>query len=231
MPGPLIVAKALETTVKTTEKLLEAPKIAVKEAVEDNIILQIDLETIETQSLESIIQRNLEMANTTEAPLQEVGLSDAKYETESTLEDYSFTEYLDNITNSYYEDLLNNSEYPETLESINIKARNFEKLSPEETALKREEFDNLKADLKKQWELEYGSPWPKYETDVYSSNGKLIRQAGTDYDAHHIQPLSLGGKNEVSNITPLHAEVHYDKQGIHSPDSPYYQLSKILEGS
>lgn len=87
-----------------------------------------------------------------------------------------------------------------------------------------------KPELKRQWEIENGRPWPKYETDVYSASGKLIRKAGSDYDAHHIQPLSLGGKNEASNITPLHAEVHYDKQGVHAPNSPYSQLDKALGG-
>ena len=62
----------------------------------------------------------------------------------------------------------------------------------------------------------------------YSSNGKMIRKAGGDYDAHHIQPLGMNGKNEASNITPLHANEHYDKQGVHAPDSPYSKLDKML---
>lgn len=41
---------------------------------------------------------------------------------------------------------------------------------------------------------------------------------------HHIQPLSMGGKNEVGNITPMHASEHYDKQGVHAPDSPFSKL-------
>ena len=56
----------------------------------------------------------------------------------------------------------------------------------------------------------------------------MIRKAGGDYDAHHIQPLGMGGKNEASNITPLHANEHYDKQGVHAPDSPYSKLDKML---
>lgn len=38
----------------------------------------------------------------------------------------------------------------------------------------------------------------------------------------------MGGKNEASNITPLHAEVHYDKQGIHAPNSPYTKMNQLL---
>ena len=40
----------------------------------------------------------------------------------------------------------------------------------------------------------------------------------------------MGGKNEASNITPLHAEVHYDKQGVHALDSPYSKLDQMLGG-
>ena len=50
-----------------------------------------------------------------------------------------------------------------------------------------------------------------------------------DYDAHHIQPLGLGGKNEISNITPLHADIHYDSRGIHEKDSAYSKIVNLLE--
>ena len=137
---------------------------------------------------------------------------------------------LEKTLKEYFEDLLSKSEFPETLSEASFDVSDMEKLSPDETALMREEFDDVKASLKRQWEEQNGQPWPKYEEDVYSANGKLIRKAGSDYDAHHIQPLGLGGKNEASNITPLHAEVHYDKQGIHAPDSPYSKMDKLLGG-
>lgn len=134
------------------------------------------------------------------------------------------------LLEAYFDDLKARSEFPETLTGNEFDVSDLRKLSPEENAEMREEFDDLKPELKRQWEIENGRPWPKYETDVYSASGKLIRKAGSDYDAHHIQPLSLGGKNEASNITPLHAEVHYDKQGVHAPNSPYSQLDKELGG-
>ena len=78
-------------------------------------------------------------------------------------------------------------------------------------------------------------PWPKYIEDVYiiNSRGVLvkIREAGQDYDAHHIHPLSLGGKNEAGNITPLRADYHMDHLGVHSKGSPYDQLNKLLGGN
>ncbi len=137
---------------------------------------------------------------------------------------------LEQTLNDYFDDLKSKSECPETIPDKPFDASELEKQTPEKTAEKREEFAEKKAELKKQWEIENGRPWPKYEHDVYSASGKLIRKAGSDYDAHHIQPLGMGGKNEVKNITPLNAEVHYDKQGVHSTDSPYSKLDKILGG-
>lgn len=130
----------------------------------------------------------------------------------------------------YLDDVCRRSEVPETIDKEAHTKENWEKQSPEQTAEMREEFDDKKADLKKEWEAVHGKPWPKYEEDVYSDNGKLIRKKGSDYDAHHIQPLSMGGKNEVGNITPLHAKEHYDKQGVHAPNSPYDRLDKTLGG-
>lgn len=127
----------------------------------------------------------------------------------------------------YLNDLLLKSEYPKTIQNQSDVA-DWYKSTPEETARKREEFDIKKADLKRQWEDKNGNIWPQYDQDVYSDSGKLIRKAGNDYDVHHIQPLSMGGENEVSNITPLHAKIHYDKQGIHAHSSPYSKLDSLL---
>ena len=146
-------------------------------------------------------------------------------ESDGDVEDVDLSELLE----AYFNDLKARSEFPESLTGNEFDVSDLRKLSPEENAEMREEFDDLKPELKRQWEIENGRLWPKYETDVYSASGKLIRK-GSDYDAHHIQPLGLGGKNEASNITPLHAEVHYDKQGVHAPNSPYSQLDKALGG-
>lgn len=153
-----------------------------------------------------------------------------KIDNENVKEKDNSEEDLEKNADEYFDDLRSKSDYPETIQERPFETSELEKVSPEEVAEKRGEFDDKKAELKKEWEEENGRPWPKYEHDVYSSNGKLIRKAGSDYDAHHIQPLGMGGKNEVSNITPLHAEVHYDKQGVHAPDSPYIKLDKMLGG-
>lgn len=134
------------------------------------------------------------------------------------------------LVEEYYDDLKEKSPCPETLPEKLPSADSYERMSPEETAKKREEFIEKRAELRRAWEEANGRPWPRYETDVYSQNGKLIRAAGSYYDAHHIQPLCMGGKNEASNITPMHADSHYDKQGIHAPDSPYSKLEQKLGG-
>ena len=130
----------------------------------------------------------------------------------------------------YCADLKSKSEYPQTIPDKPLDASNLTKVSPEKNAEMHTEYQRTKDDLKRQWEEKYHRPWPKYQEDVISANGKVIRKAGSDYDLHHIHPLGMGGKNEVDNITPLHANMHYDKQGVHSPDSPYSKIDKILGG-
>lgn len=129
-------------------------------------------------------------------------------------------EVVEELHNDYMEDIKNNSDYPETIED---QGSDYEKISPEENAEKRAEFNANKEKLIKEWEEKNGQEWPRYEEDVVM-NGKVIRRAGDKYDAHHIKPLGLGGKNEAGNLTPISAEKHFDKKGVHAPDSPYAKL-------
>lgn len=130
----------------------------------------------------------------------------------------------------YIDDLKSKSEYPDTIPDTPFNESDLSKISPEENASVHKDFDNKRAELRKQWEEKNGKDWPVYEENVYSDSGALIREAGTPYDAHHIQPRELGGKNEVDNITPIHAKDHYDKQGVHAPNSPYSNLVKRIGG-
>lgn len=135
------------------------------------------------------------------------------------------------LQNDYLNMLEELSPCADTLDLQDAALSSWERVSPEIVAQKREAFNDIKADLKSQWEDANGMEWPKYQEDVYSDNGNIIRKAGNDYDAHHIRPLCLGGENEASNITPLHARDHYDKQGIHATDTPYNKLTKVLNPS
>ena len=135
---------------------------------------------------------------------------------------------IENYRKKYLDDLTKNSEHPHTIDTESIQAKDLKKISPEENAKMRENFDRIKNQLKTEWAKLHNKPWPKYDKDVYSKNGHLIRKKGMDYDAHHITPLGIGGKNEARNITPMHADKHYDKQGVHSPSSPYDKLTKLI---
>lgn len=186
----------------------------------------------EAPMLESPTPDNVDDIDNKEAnrPIDQGPMLDGSDAPSEKIEDNVIEGNLEDIMDDYFKDLREKSEYPETIPEKPFEVSDLEKLSPEEVAKKRDEFDDKKAELKRQWEEENGCSWPKYEKDIYSTNGKLIRKEGNDYDAHHIQPLGMNGKNEASNITPLSAEVHYDKQGIHSPDSPYSEMDKLLGG-
>ena len=118
---------------------------------------------------------------------------------------------------------------PETLEGKELNPEELKIQTSELIAKARDEFNKLKDWLIDQWEKQNGKDWPRYKEDVYYSNGTLLHKAGDRYDCHHIHPLNLGGKNEVSNITPLHCLDHFDKQGIHSAGSPYSNLQNLLK--
>ncbi len=132
------------------------------------------------------------------------------------------------LCDDYTDDLMEVSEYPDTIDSDKIDPKNFQETSKEEVAQNRKEFKNEKANLITGWQEKNGKEWPTYKEDVYSKNGSLLREAGDKYDAHHIVPLKLGGTNEVNNITPLHANNHYDHSGIHEKGGP---LNKLMEES
>ena len=143
---------------------------------------------------------------------------------------------LQEVLDSYVDDIKKYSDVPETIPENPFAVSDLRHVPPEENAPKREQFNNpeFKRDLKRQWEQDNGMPWPQYSEDVYITNNRgvqvKIREAGMDYDAHHIQPLCLGGKNEASNLTPLRADVHFDSRGVHKEASPFDQLNKKLGG-
>lgn len=167
-----------------------------------------------------VLEKRLEQKSVHETSKQEAEL----LQREKT--DSKESETFDEVVAKYYDDLKKNSEYPETIINDGLP---WIRLSPEEIAEKRTEFNTNKERLIAEWEKLNGKEWPRYKEDVYV-NGKIIRKAGDRYDAHHVKPLSFGGKNEASNLTPISAEKHFDKQGIHAPTSPYGLLEKMAKG-
>lgn len=57
-------------------------------------------------------------------------------------------ENVESTMNDYFKDLKNRSECPETIRDRPFESRDLKKLSPEETAAKRDEFDDKKPELK-----------------------------------------------------------------------------------
>ena len=136
---------------------------------------------------------------------------------------------LSSLVDQYVEDIVNNSEYPETLGGFKINPSELRKISVEEQEALRKEFGNKKRSLINEWERVNGMEWPRYTEDVYDKHGNQIRKAGNYYDAHHKVPLSLGGENTVDNITPLHADVHYDHRGVHEKGSAFDEMKKVVK--
>ena len=127
----------------------------------------------------------------------------------------------------YTDDLIKYSDYPETLKGFKIK--DLQQLSKEQVKEVRKEFKDRREGLIKEWEKKYGVEWPRYAENIYDKNGIKIREAGQSYDAHHKIPLSVGGKNEVDNITPMRADIHYDHSGIHAKDSACSSIQRIVK--
>ena len=129
---------------------------------------------------------------------------------------------LHEVVRDYIDDLKKKSDCPETItNTLDVSQLKIE--SPEITEIKREEFDKNKTKLREEWEKKNNMEWPRYKTPVYNEKGIMIRAAGMCYDAHHIQPLGLGGKNEANNITPLSVEKHSE---IHSKSG---SCTKVVE--
>jgi len=138
---------------------------------------------------------------------------------------------LDKLIKDYIKDLKDNAAFPEL---ISDKPFDVSDLKKTDATTLRKEFKDIKNDLIDKWEANTGKSWPRYKENVYIENKNgdkiQIRQPGERYDAHHIQPLSQGGKNVVENITPIKADVHFDSKGIHADDRPSKQIDKRLGG-
>lgn len=136
------------------------------------------------------------------------------------------------LASDYIEDLKKYSECPDTIPKPPFDIDDLKKRPAEENKELRSEFTADKNRLIEEWEKANGMKWPVYEKDIYNEYGDIVKKQGWKYDAHHIHPLSLGGKNEAANITPLRYDIHTDHKGVHAIDSPYDILDKrmIKEG-
>ena len=131
-----------------------------------------------------------------------------------------------NLLDKYTSELKKYSEVPSTLKDMKINPKDLKAVSPEEVKIRRKEFSSQRNNLIKEWESVNGKEWPTYKKDMYDEYGHKVKEKGMRYDAHHKQPLCLGGKNEVSNITPLRYDDH---RMIHASGGSLDQLTKRIQ--
>lgn len=152
------------------------------------------------------------------------GKSETKYNPDKRLE--SPKKEIKNLAERYIKELKKYSDVSSTLKDVNLDTKDIKNVPKEEVANRRKEFNQNKANLIRQWEIKNGKEWPRYKKDVINENGIVERKAGQLYDAHHIQPLSMNGKNEVSNITPLRVDDH---RMIHAKGGTLDSLTSKVE--
>jgi predicted ribonuclease toxin of YeeF-YezG toxin-antitoxin module len=93
-----------------------------------------------------------------------------------------------------------------------IENNQIKKLDSDETKTHRNEFTpELRNKLKKDWELNTGCEWPRYQDNLYV-NKKIYRKKNSSYDAHHIIENTYGGPHEWWNLHPASFDQH---QNIH----------------
>lgn len=157
---------------------------------------------------------------------------------DTKVDDVDQSENVEELVQDYFDKIKEYSDCPETIPDKPFDAKDLKKLEATETRALREEFNNksFKDKLISEWEQANGRDWPRYKEDVYvqsKATGEMIklREAGQRYDAHHIQPLSMGGKNEASNLTPLRADVHEDHRGVHAKEGVYGRIEQTVGGN
>ncbi|WP_149024324.1 HNH endonuclease [Listeria cornellensis] len=107
-----------------------------------------------------------------------------------------------------------------------LRAKEYNKLTPDETKVHRRSFNKVKNSLINEWELKTGQVWPTYSDDIISvKNGSVIRNKGELYDAHHLIENNFGGEHEWWNIHPAKFPNEH-QAGIHGAGSPGNALFK-----
>ncbi len=99
-----------------------------------------------------------------------------------------------------------------------MKDKKYVKLSKEDTALHRKDFNNKRSKLKIEWEVQTGQKWPTHE----ALNNKTEKLEIKDYEAHHIIENKYGGPNKWWNLQPLRggkSNVNQHQSGIHKSKS------------
>ncbi|WP_416235944.1 hypothetical protein [Psychrobacillus psychrodurans] len=106
---------------------------------------------------------------------------------------------------------------------VTLRENIYEKMTPLETLKHRNKFNSVKNKLIKEWEENTGQNWPRYTEEIYDKKGRLARDIGQPYDAHHIIENNFGGPHEWWNIHPAKFPDEH-QAGIHGKGSPSNKL-------
>ena len=82
-------------------------------------------------------------------------------------------ERIEKLTSDYMDELREKSPCPETLKSVDINS--IEKVSSEDVAKNRSEFNSHRNKIIEQWEKIHNQPWPTYSEDIIGKNGTVVR--------------------------------------------------------
>lgn len=133
-----------------------------------------------------------------------------------------FQEYISQVEE------ITNRKIPENQKELlqeSLKNNGYERLSKEEVAARREEFNRLREDLIKEWELKTEQKWPTYEEEILSRRGRVLRRVDRPYDAHHLVENAYGGEHEWWNIHPARYPDEH-QGGIHAKDTISREIFK-----
>ena len=83
---------------------------------------------------------------------------------------------LEKTVGRYFSDLKARSECPDTIADKPFQISDLKKRTPEDNSRMRDEFDDKRTQLKREWAEANGRSWPTYNHDIYSSNGAASRQ-------------------------------------------------------
>nr|WP_275433810.1 HNH endonuclease [Priestia flexa] len=104
-----------------------------------------------------------------------------------------------------------------------LRENKYEKMTPLETLKHRNTFNSVKNKLIKEWEENTRQTWPRYTEEIYDKKGRLARDIGQPYDAHHIIENNFGGPHEWWNIHPAKFPDEH-QAGIHGKGAPSNKL-------
>ena len=146
--------------------------------------------------------------------------------------------YNSDLVDKYIVDIINKTGRPFTevqlkkvLEHWQENYDKYRRLTVKQTRSHRSKFPKaVKDKLILEWEENTGEKWPTYTKEVFDNKGKIVKDIGEKYDAHHIIENCYEGPHEWWNIYPASFPDEHQK-GIHGSGSPCRELFKGVKNN